>query len=176
MNDNIKEKKLKSSIEEALIHIKRMFYAGEKIQPFFPLAAGFLADIQDDEIEHIDQFVYRFMKLQDCLGLRLFPSILENLQEDFKKRPFIDLLNRLEQLEIIDNINLWQELRELRNNIAHEYPDNTDENTAVLNELYKRIPELYSLFEKAVFYIQKNIQVNIPFLPEWFYKGLNSCI
>ena len=155
MNDNFKEKKLKNSIDEALIHLKRLFFAEEKIKIFFPLTENFVSDIKDEQVEHIDQFIYRFMKLQDCIGLRLFPSLLENLQEDFKNRPFIDLLNRLEQLEIIDSVNLWQELRELRNNIAHEYPDNTDENTAALNELFWRIAELYAVFEKNSFIYSK---------------------
>ena len=57
------------------------------------------------------------------MGGRIFPAILSLAQEDVKKKTFIDILNRLEELEVLDK-NQWLNLREARNEIAHEYSFN----------------------------------------------------
>src|SRR3989337_1047363 len=74
-----------------------------------------------DEIEHIDQMVYRFSKLQDSIGERLFKSLLMFLEEDVTNKPFLDILNRLEQLEILPSKDEWLKLRKVRNELSHEY-------------------------------------------------------
>ena len=60
--------KLTQGIEEAFIHLKRLLYAGNNIKTFFPLTNEFMLNIDEENIEHLDQFVFRFMKLQDCIG------------------------------------------------------------------------------------------------------------
>jgi len=45
-------------------------------RPVFPLSAGVLKVIDDDQIEHIDQFVYRFTKLQDTM--HFFRNLRDN--------------------------------------------------------------------------------------------------
>ena len=37
---------------------------------------------------------------------------------------FIDVLDKLEKLEIISNSDNWINFRQLRNQLTHEYPDN----------------------------------------------------
>lgn len=56
------------------------------------------------------------------MGTRLFPSILENLEEDMEGKPFIDLLTKMENLNLIDDHRKWLKLRETRNLATHEYP------------------------------------------------------
>ena len=41
--------------------------------------------------------------MQDVIGEKLFPALLYFLGEDISKRSFIDIFNRLEQLEIIND-------------------------------------------------------------------------
>jgi hypothetical protein len=66
----------------------------------------------------------------------LFRLILIGLGEDVENVPFIDLLNKLEKLQLIKSKEQWLTLRELRNQISHEYPYNTEELVNGLNELY----------------------------------------
>jgi len=66
----------------------------------------------------------RFGKLQDIIGSKIFPLILNLLEEDAVA--FIDKLNKLEKLGYIEDANWWIELREIRNKIAHYYPDDHD--------------------------------------------------
>ncbi|OIO66270.1 MAG: hypothetical protein CO186_09595 [Zetaproteobacteria bacterium CG_4_9_14_3_um_filter_49_83] len=39
----------------------------------------------------------------------------------------LDVLDRLEQLELLKSAELWMDYRKLRNVLTHEYPDNREE-------------------------------------------------
>ena len=108
-----------------------------------PLDASRYQKLSDDEIEPIDQFLYRFAKLQDAMGEKLFLLILEFLKEEnTTNKPFIDILNRLEQLGLLENKNVWLELRKIRNNIAHQYEDEPQQAAEALNAIYAVKPIL----------------------------------
>ena len=72
-----------------------------------------------------DQILFRFMKLQDTLGERLVAATLDELAEPFEAWPMRDRLDRLEKLGYLD-VAAWMGWRELRNRLAHEYPDAPD--------------------------------------------------
>ena len=69
-----------------------------------------------------DQILFRFMKLQDAMGERLIPGTLGSLMEPFESWPMRDKLDRLEKLGFLD-VEAWLRWRELRNRLAHQYPD-----------------------------------------------------
>lgn len=69
-----------------------------------------------------DQILFRFMKLQDAIGERLIAATLAELAEPFEEWPMRDRLDRLEKLGYLD-VAQWLRWRELRNRLAHEYPD-----------------------------------------------------
>lgn len=69
-----------------------------------------------------DQLLFRFMKLQDAIGERLVPGTLDALAEPYESWPMRDRLDRLERLGYLD-VQQWLRWRELRNRLAHEYPD-----------------------------------------------------
>ena len=69
-----------------------------------------------------DQILFRFMKLQDAMGERLIPATLAALREPFEDWPMRDRLDRLEKLGYLD-VEQWLRWREVRNRLAHEYPD-----------------------------------------------------
>ena len=109
-------------ISECDKHVQRMSYAYTKMALFMPLDPSRYQALSDDEVEHIDQFLFRFSKLRDAMGEKLFVSMLEFLQEENpKSKPFIDTLNRLEQIGLLEDKNTWLELRKIRNSIAHQY-------------------------------------------------------
>ncbi len=78
-----------------------------------------------------DQLLFRFIKLQDALGERLVPATLAGLAEPFEDRPMRDRLNRLEKLGFLD-VDNWLAWREVRNRLAHEYPDRPELRFAAL--------------------------------------------
>jgi hypothetical protein len=73
------------------------------------------------------------------MGNKLFSALLINLEEDIKGKPFIDILNKLEELNLITSNNDWLLLRETRNLVTHEYPFITNELIEGLNLLSNHI-------------------------------------
>lgn len=78
-----------------------------------------------------DQILFRFTKLQDALGERLVPATLQQLAESFEDWPMRDRLERLEKLRYLA-VDDWLRWRDLRNRLAHEYPDQLELRFAVL--------------------------------------------
>lgn len=135
-------------------HAERLNSAYLKMKSFMPLNANSIQNLTDDEIEHIDQFIYRFTKLQDVIGEKLFPALLNFLGDDISKKSFIDIFNRLEQLEAVHDYDKWVKLRLIRNELAHEYEDEPDTNADRLNRIFK----LKSDLEKYLCDIKKYLK------------------
>ena len=72
-----------------------------------------------------DQILYRFTKLQDAMSERLIPATLGWLREAHEAWPMRDRLDRLEKLGFLD-VNTWLHWRDVRNRLAHEYPDQVE--------------------------------------------------
>ncbi len=130
-----------------------MSFAWEKMGKHFPIERDKYLQLAPEELSFLDQLIFRFSKMQDSMGGRLFPSILENLGEETQGVPFIDLLNKLEELNIINSTGEWMLLRETRNIVTHEYPFVTDEVIQGLNLLsghYVLIMEIWKQVESYI--------------------------
>ena len=141
--------KLTSSIQKCKIHLARIEYSSSQVKDLFPLTEEMYSGISEAIIGNIDQLVFRFTKLQDELGNYTFRYLLEYLKEDIADKPFRDILNILERLRIIDSVDSWLILRELRNDLAHEYPMMIDETIEKLNFLYCQLSLLASILSKV---------------------------
>jgi len=88
--------------------------------PFTPERAALLTT---DQIlaEKVEAFVSRFCRLQDTLGDKLLPVWLQCLEE--KTGAVIDNLDRAEKLGVLASADKWLEIRQLRNQMIHEYID-----------------------------------------------------
>jgi hypothetical protein len=76
-----------------------------------------------DDRRLLDQFAFRYTRLQDDMGNRLIPAILNALGENAVEMAALDRLNRMEQLGWLPDVEEWMSLRRLRNEFAHEYPE-----------------------------------------------------
>lgn len=132
-----------------------MNYAYERISSFAPLNKEQIEKLSKEDIALIDQLIYRFTKLQDAIGQKLFKSVLLSLDEQISDRAAIDMFNRLEQLGIIEDYEKWKELRELRNELAHEYEEDLNETAEKLNSLLKRKTDLENYFYNIVQYLEE---------------------
>jgi hypothetical protein len=75
----------------------------------------------------LDQFAYRYTRLQDDIGAKLMPAVLKSLGEDVAPMSALDRFFRLEQLGWLASADDWQSLRQIRNQFTHDYPDNSTE-------------------------------------------------
>jgi len=147
MNDTVIIEKLEKIFYECDRHILRINSATKKMSSYMPLNKDKFIDLNDDEVEHIDQFLFRFAKLQDSVGQKLFKTILLYLNEEIEGKPFIDILNLMEKLHLLDSANEWRELRDDRNELAHNYEDEPEEMSITINKLYRKKDTLIHIYQ-----------------------------
>jgi hypothetical protein len=109
-------------LEKINLHKKRLKSALLEIQQWENIDCEIFEDFE--KIKTTDTFIYRFIKLQDLMGDKLFKVFLNSIGEYRDTMSLIDILDKLEKLEIIDNSREWMEFRNLRNQLTHEYPNN----------------------------------------------------
>lgn len=117
-------------------HAERLRWAMSTLEPMFPLSAVKISAFTPIDLAVFDQFVVRFSKLQDTMGAALFPAVLDLTQEPGDLAAFIDKLNRLEKIGAIRSASQWLLLREMRNQFAHDYPDDPEIQAGLLNKAF----------------------------------------
>ena len=145
MSDGIPLLRLQDAWRECERHVYHLFHAMASIHAFWPLTGTSYANLSDEQVQDVDQFILRFTKLQDTMGSRLFPALLYYLTEPFDDRPLLDKLNRLEKLGFISSVEQWQMIRNIRNTFAHDYPDDLDKNAAQLNLAFELALDLHAM-------------------------------
>lgn len=140
---------LTQTFDACVLHLKRMEFAKLKVQAYIPLNMDNYYSMDDETIGFLDQYIFRFSKLQDTIGTRLFPLTLEALAEPVADKAFIDILNRLERLGILDSAFSWIQLRKIRNDIAHEYPASLIERIEGINFLFANFESLKQIIERC---------------------------
>ena len=146
--DEVLKLKCASALEECKKHVQRINTALKFLEPLFPLTQDRLNALSDEQTAVLDQFLYRFAKLQDCIGLRLIPAVYSLLENDTTVHLFIDILNRLEKLGVLTSAADWQYVRSLRNNFAHEYPERSEDIVNAINALYASWDRFMMLYMK----------------------------
>jgi hypothetical protein len=128
-------------------HARRMLWAKRALQTVFPLNSGRLRGLDDEKVAIIDQFVGRFAKLQDAMGAKLMPMVLELTKEQGELEAYLDKLDRLEKIGALPSVDEWLELREMRNAFAHDYPEDSELQAAILNRAFSASDRLVEVLQ-----------------------------
>ncbi len=96
-------------------------------------------DFSEVDWERWDALTARFARLVDILTQRVFRAIdvAEFIPAD---STFIDRINRAEKRGYIRSALTWKEIREIRNQIVHEYT--IQHILALLQDTYAHVPEI----------------------------------
>ncbi len=135
-------------------HKKRLLKAKKYLKEIMPLDVDKYNALGEIQMSFVDQMIFRFSKLQDTMGEKIFSKILILLGEDVKKLSFIDRLNRLEELGLLSK-DEWMFLRKVRNEIAHEYSFNQEEIVDSINLIFEKIDELLRIYQDIYNYSLK---------------------
>lgn len=98
----------------------------------------------------LDQFAYRYTRLQDDMGVKLMPAVLKSLGEEVALMPAIDRFARLEQLGWLESADDWQSLRQIRNQFTHDYPDSPAERFERWQAAVRAAAQLISVLTRFV--------------------------
>jgi hypothetical protein len=103
--------------------------------------------------ERLDAFVGRFGRLQDNLGDKLLPQLLDAMAE--KTGAVIENLDRAEKLGWIESADVWLEMRKLRNQMVHEYIEDMNILISALQAGHKFVPVLIRTAQQLAVQIGK---------------------
>lgn len=100
------------------------------------------AILSDSQFEAWDGFASRFARTSDIFLSKYIRAFILKDDPAFDGG-FRDQLNRAEKLGLIDDVNVWMEIRELRNATVHEYSD--DDLEKIFEKFRKFTPLLMEL-------------------------------
>lgn len=136
--------KITDVVEEIKLHFERVNNIIPDIESYMPLKPE---DFKINEVvKTIDSFILRFIKIQDRMGEKMFPLVLQSLEEYKGNMPLIDILNKLERLEFIESVDEWIDFRKLRNTLTYDYPDNEKEIISALElglEVFRKMEKVF---------------------------------
>ena len=101
-----------------------------------------------DIAERVEAFVWRFSRLQDTLGDKLLPVLLTALGE--RTASAIDNLDLAERLRLIDSADDWVVIRNLRNQMVHEYVEDPKVLIGALHAAHEFVPKLAASANKML--------------------------
>ena len=95
----------------------------------------------------LNTLIFRFSKLQDLIGAKLFRVYLAYSEFPVSEMGFFDILKAVEKEGIVD-IDTWSYLRELRNDIAHDYPEEMHEMLEKVNLFIQQSDTLIAILDR----------------------------
>lgn len=129
--------KIEDLINVADIHASRIKLAIEGSRKLFPLSKDKIEELLDTHLMCLELLTSRFAKLQDYIGNKLSTELLKLTGDYSETMTMIDKINSLERLGVIANSQDWQKMREVRNHISHEYPNEPALTAKYLNQTYE---------------------------------------
>ncbi len=119
----------------------------------FTVEQANLLEENPDLAERVEAFVGRFGRLQDTVGDKLLPLLLDALGE--KTSAVIDNLDRAERLELIKSADEWMIMRNLRNQMIHEYVEDPVVLASAMQTGHDFVPVLIAAANKMIAEIER---------------------
>ena len=135
---NLNNLKLEKILNECTKHLQRINEAHSDMSVFMPLTSTQYEKLAKDDVQAIDQYLFRFAKLQDSMGEKLFRLVVARFEENTDKLSFLDVIKKMEKYMAMDIVNEWLDLRNIRNHLAHEYEDDAIEMANSINLIYAK--------------------------------------
>ncbi len=107
----------------------------------------------DDLSECVEAFVSRFSRLQDTVGDKLIPQLLKALGE--KPAAVMVNLDTAERLEWIESADDWQAIRQLRNQMVHDYIEDLEVLKSAIQTAQEFVPMLIRVADNLQNELQK---------------------
>ena len=155
MNISKKRKLFLAQLDEHLATLDKsvlaLVYSYDKCS-----AIGEKEEYDLEEQESFEALTSRFARTSDILTQKVFKALFILLQENIKS--IIDAANFLEKLEVIENADDLLNIREIRNQIAHEYVESDIK--ALFFDVLRYVPELKKIINNVKAYYHKNLSSN----------------
>ncbi len=146
--------RLEFYLKEANLHIERLEDVLKRLDKLYPLDLDNFDKFTSSQKDMLDTLAFRFSKLQDLIGSKIFREYLNYIGFITEDKTFLEILKEMERENIID-IDTWSEFRKVRNTIAHDYPEEIEEKLEAINYLIEKTPILIEVVRKIESKINK---------------------
>ncbi len=117
-------------------------YSCVRVSEFMPLPENSsLDEIESELLERLEALAARFARLADILLQKLFRAI--DAIELVDEGSLLDRLARMEKRGLIESAAEWRQIRELRNQVAHDYV--VEDLRTLYNDIFSYSPKLIAL-------------------------------
>jgi len=141
-------------IRKKLEHLRKMkdylAWSLGQVREFVPIADW--GALTPEQHESLAAFRIRFSEFQEHLGKTMRAIAIE---EEENTEPFGAVLAYMEKLEILDSVEHWRLIRELRNSVNHEYEEDESRLTEFFRRLSDETPTLFEYFERMQRFVDK---------------------
>ena len=103
----------------------------------------------------LDAYLKRFASIQDFLGAKIFSLLLD--VAGINNTKMSEVLSNIEKENIIDSLENWIGLREVRNELEHDYPDQLQEALNNLKYCINSFEQLESYYLNSLNFFKKYI-------------------
>lgn len=112
--------------------------------------------LKPEEKAILDAYLKRFSSIQDYLGSKIFALLLDIAGINSSKMS--EVLYYIEKEEIIDSLENWIELREIRNELEHDYPEELKEALVDLKFCIDSFERIESYYKNSLSFATKYLQ------------------
>ncbi len=123
--------------------------------PLVKIERGDVSALTPDERETLSAFTTRFATYQEHIG-KIMKSVA--IEEESATSPFGAILALMEKFNILDSVEKWKDVRELRNSVNHEYEDNANELYQILSNMVNSCPWLFSVDGRLAAFVRENYE------------------
>jgi len=113
-------------------------------------------DLMTEQKAVLDAYLKRFSSIQDFLGAKVFPLMLDVAGLSITKMS--EVLSEVEREGIIDSISNWIELRDVKNELEHDYPDELEDALEDLKFCVECFYKIESYYKNSVDFAMRYVK------------------
>lgn len=136
-------------IARQLTHLQRMreylAHSVQRCEQIFPISNWRTLSLEQHET--LAAFRVRFSEFQEHLG-KIMRAIA--IEEEVEVERFGSVLAFMEKLGVLESVERWKIIRELRNAVNHEYEEDADRLTQFFMGMINATPELFVCHQKLL--------------------------
>ncbi|MEW5992839.1 MAG: hypothetical protein AB1744_00390 [Candidatus Zixiibacteriota bacterium] len=141
-------------IRKKIEHLRKMkeylAWSVQQVRAFVPISDW--SALTPEQHESLAAFRIRFSEFQEHLGKTMRAIAIE---EEENTEPFGAVLAFMEKMRILDSVEHWRLIRELRNSVNHEYEEDELRLTEFFRRLVDEAPALFDYFERMAKFVDK---------------------
>lgn len=135
----------------------RLAWSLQRVGDLFPLDAAKIDVLSGESEERLDALLYRFNSLAAMIQDHIARAIFMAEEEDITDRSREDQRLLLEKRGALRPQLKFGALAELRNRVAHHYPDDSAKRAEILNEVFNRTNDLIHAYNSVLEYADNKL-------------------